>query len=194
MAGLSRPRDGPGDLEEDTAARDVRRSRGARLLNVAQSTLHYRLEGRTGGEPACKPGSVPPDRGPGDGHPSGTTVAGGLVRSTRRHRAGHPRAPAQFPRGGPSRPCSGWGLPSRPGHPGRWWALAPPFHPCRQEHRRSVLCGTFPRVTPGRCCRPPCPVEPGLSSTLPRSRGSTLTPRPSGRLVPRSGYAVRAPA
>ena len=29
----------------------------------------------------------------------------------------------------PSWPCSGWGLPSRPGHPGRWWSLTPPFHP-----------------------------------------------------------------
>ena len=26
-------------------------------------------------------------------------------------------------------PCSGWGLPSRPGRPGRWWSLTPPFHP-----------------------------------------------------------------
>src|ERR1700691_2048228 len=26
-------------------------------------------------------------------------------------------------------PCSGWGLPSRPGHPGRWCALTAPFHP-----------------------------------------------------------------
>jgi hypothetical protein len=30
--------------------------------------------------------------------------------------------------------------------------------------RRSVLCGTVPRVTPGGRCPPPCPVEPGLSS------------------------------
>jgi hypothetical protein len=29
----------------------------------------------------------------------------------------------------PFRPCSGWGLPSRPGHPGRWCALTAPFHP-----------------------------------------------------------------
>jgi hypothetical protein len=29
---------------------------------------------------------------------------------------------------------------------------------------RSTLCGTSPRVTPGRRYRPPCPVEPGLSS------------------------------
>ena len=34
--------------------------------------------------------------------------------------------------------------------------------------RRSVLCGTFPRVTPGGCCPPPCPAEPGPSSTLSR--------------------------
>jgi len=25
--------------------------------------------------------------------------------------------------------CSGWGLPSFPGHPGNWWALTSPFHP-----------------------------------------------------------------
>ena len=27
-------------------------------------------------------------------------------------------------------PCSGRGLPSRPCHQDRWWALTPPFHPC----------------------------------------------------------------
>jgi len=53
----------------------------------------------------------------------------------------------------PLQPCSGWGLPSRPGHPGRWCALTAPFHPClcaarRQHHRRSVLCGTFLQVAP----------------------------------------------
>ena len=31
-------------------------------------------------------------------------------------------------------------------------------------HRRCLFCGAFPRVTPGRRYRPPCPVEPGLSS------------------------------
>src|SRR6187402_2163655 len=57
--------------------------------------------------------------------------------------------------------CSGWGLPSRPGHPSRWWSLTPPFHPClcldvletltrllRVGHRRFILCGTLHRVTP----------------------------------------------
>src|SRR5579863_352317 len=35
-------------------------------------------------------------------------------------------------------PCSGWGLPSRPSHPGRWCALTAPFHPC--------LCGLAPTI------------------------------------------------
>jgi hypothetical protein len=35
-------------------------------------------------------------------------------------------------------PCSGWGLPSRPGRPGRWCALTAPFHP--------HLCGPEPAI------------------------------------------------
>src|SRR6266581_5613052 len=46
------------------------------------------------GEPACRPGSVHP-LARADGHPSGTAVADSLVRSTREHRAGRPRALAQ---------------------------------------------------------------------------------------------------
>ena len=45
--------------------------------------------------------------------------------------AGHPS---------PFRPCSGWGLPSRPGRPGRWCALTAPFHP--------YLCGAAPETGP----------------------------------------------
>jgi hypothetical protein len=52
------------------------------------------LNGLGKGEPACRPGSVhPPKRA--DGHPSRTAVAGSLVRSTRKHRAGSPRTLAQ---------------------------------------------------------------------------------------------------
>ncbi|MCW2828597.1 MAG: hypothetical protein JWQ67_2213 [Marmoricola sp.] len=107
----------------------------------------------------------------------------GSVRRTasRRHgwrpsisgcRCRHP--PATYPRARTDRPqalavrsCSRWGLPSRDGPPPRWWSLAPPFHPYRrsEEPRRSVFCGTFPRVTPGGRYPPPCPVEPGPSST-----------------------------
>ena len=47
-----------------------------------------------GGESACRPGSVRPLARAG-GHPSGTAVAGSLVRSTREHRAGSPRSLAQ---------------------------------------------------------------------------------------------------
>src|SRR5690606_1313752 len=34
----------------------------------------------------------------------------------------------------------------------------------RRPRRRSVLCGTVPRVTPGGRYPPPCPSEPGRSS------------------------------
>src|SRR6476620_11184934 len=49
----------------------------------------------------------------------------------------------------------------------------------RRSGWRSVLCGTVPRVTPGGCCPPPCPVEPGRSSAPP----SRATTRPPGRLI-----------
>ena len=52
------------------------------------------------GESACRPGSVRP-LARGGGHPSGTAVAGSLVRSTREHRAGRPRSLAQGATGSP---------------------------------------------------------------------------------------------
>ena len=52
------------------------------------------------GEPACRPGSVHPRETRAGGHPSGTAVAGSLVRSTREHRAGRPQSLAQAPRPG----------------------------------------------------------------------------------------------
>ena len=73
--------------------------------------------------------------------------------------------------------CSGWGLPSRPGYPRRWWSLTPPFHPCLcphpcgalrrawdAGHRRSTLCGTVRRVTPPGRYPATCSKELGLSS------------------------------
>jgi hypothetical protein len=54
----------------------------------------YQVRHLKGGEPACRPGSVRPLARAG-GHPSGTAVAGSLVRSTREHRAGSPRSLAQ---------------------------------------------------------------------------------------------------
>ncbi|GEM_PF-6444876 len=58
------------------------------------------------------------------GHPS-TRPTWGLLRCGA---GGQPKSHAW--------PCSGWGLPSRPSHPGRWCALTAPFHP--------YLCGTSP--------------------------------------------------
>ena len=44
----------------------------------------------------------------------------------------------------------------------------------KPEPRRSVLCGTVPRITPGGCWPPPCPVEPGRSSAvLPKEPDAT---------------------
>jgi len=56
-------------------------------------------------------------------------------------------------------------------------------------HRRCHFCCAFPRVTPGRCYRPPCPVEPGLSSRgrclsagdLPSTSGPESVARLRGR-------------
>ena len=57
-------------------------------------------------------------------------------------------------------------------------------YPKRVVRGRSVLCGTVPRVTPGGCWPPPCPVEPGRSSAPP-VRAVT---RPPGRLIRRRVY------
>ena len=48
---------------------------------------------------------------------------------------------------------------------------------------RSVFCGTFPRVTPGRRYRPPCPAEPGPSSTPPGSQAGAAAARPARPLL-----------
>src|SRR5215207_6015999 len=55
--------------------------------------------------------------------------------------------------------------------PRRRCALTAPFQPCRpvtstarHGRGRCVFCGTFPRVSPGRRYRPPCPAMSGLSS------------------------------
>src|SRR5687767_8106303 len=44
--------------------------------------------------------------------------------------------------------------------------------------RRSAFCCTIPGLAAGRCYRPPCPVEPGLSSL---SHRLTAAVRPASR-------------
>src|SRR5688572_8642084 len=117
------------------------------------------------------------------GHPSRPAVAGRLERSTRRlGRAAleRLRRTAANRRSFLTLLRVGFTEPHR--SPGVRWSLTPPFHPYQCEHWRSVLCGTVPRVTPGRCWRPPCPVEPGRSSAT----GSPPPTRPPGRLVRRA--------
>jgi hypothetical protein len=128
------------------------------------------------GEPACRPGSVPPLTR-GGGHPSGTAVAGSLVRSTREHRAGRPRSLTQGTVA-PLLTLLRVGFTEPPQSPAALVVSYTTVSPLPLlAQRRSVFCGTVPRVTPGRRYRPPCLVEPGPSS--PGLRPA----RPPGRLT-----------
>ncbi len=122
------------------------------------------------------------------GHPSRPVVAGGLERSTRR--LGRAALERLRRTAADRRPFStllrvGFTEPHR--SPGAlvvsYTTVSPSPALSPKRHRwRSVLCGTVPRVTPGRCWRPPCPVEPGRSSAT----GSPPPTRPPGRLVRRA--------
>ena len=143
------------------------------------------------GESTCKPGSVPPDRGPGGGHPSGTTVADGLVRSTRRHRAGRPRAPAQR---SPSAETTEdllltllrVGFAEPPGSPRALVGSYPTVSPLPVRALAVSSLWHFPAGHPGSV----------LPTTLPCGARTFLDglppPRPSSRLAPRAGYSEAA--
>ena len=134
--------------------------------------LPVQVRGLGGSGPACRPGSVPPPErfGGGGDHPSATTVAGRLVRSTRMlGRAALERILSDLAPGGV---CLAAPVARRTGG---------------LLHHRFTLTGPrtgglfsvalIPRVAPGGCWPPPCPVEPGPSSTRHRSG----EPRPPGR-------------
>jgi len=105
---------------------------------------------------------------PGGGHPSRPAVARRLQRPTR-GTCGRAARPSAWP-------CSGWGLPSRPGRPGRWCALTAPFHPC--------------------LCRPGAAIgglfSVALSCGSPRL-GVTQHPALWSPDVPRTGHHIRGP-
>jgi hypothetical protein len=96
----------------------------------------------------------------GGDHPSRPAVAGRLQRPTRRlGRAALERLRRNL--AVPSWPCSGWGLPCRPGHPGRGGLLHAPFHPypacdeavcslwhCPASHLGLPLATTLPFRSP----------------------------------------------
>src|SRR6201996_300591 len=60
-----------------------------------------------------------------------------------------------------------------------------PLPPAAGPGRRFVFCGTVPRVTPGRCYRPPCPAEPGPSSPHQVWRGRPADSLAAPRIGPR---------
>ncbi len=103
-------------------------------------------------------------------HPSARAVTGALVRPTRRLRRAAVPAPCAAPSPAqatgspsPSWSCSRWGLPSRAGHPARWWSLTPPFHP----YPHHEACTSRPLAV---CFLWHCPAShPGwaLPTTLP---------------------------
>ena len=148
-----------------THLRRLSSDRACALIRPALATgwPHRRSAERSVGEPACRPDSVPP-LARGGGHPSGTAVADSLVRSTREHRAGRPQSLAQGAVA-PLLTLLRVGFTEPPQSPAALvvsYTTVSPLPPLAQ--RRSVFCGTVPRVTPGRRYRPPCPVEPGPSS------------------------------
>jgi len=93
----------------------------------------------------------------------------------------------------PVRPCSGWGLPSRPGRPGRWCALTAPFHPhlCPFPggNRPSAVCSLwhFPAG------RPDWPLASILPCGAPTFLSVETTPRPPGQLTVPTSLAAEFP-
>ena len=95
------------------AARSSSRSRTSLSRSPPSGWGAQPGQGWAQGESACKPASVPGSPR-GGGHPSGTGVAAGLVRSTRGLGRASLRGRVAAAGASPIRPCSGWGLPSRP--------------------------------------------------------------------------------
>ncbi len=133
---------------------------------------------RRKGQTACKPGSVPAEAG--DGHSSGTPVAGRLARPTRA--AARKHACGAGPLAAPIRSCSRWGLPCRSRCRERGALLPHPFTLARRPETRRP--GGLLSVALSRGSPPPgvtrhrVSVEPGLSS-LPARTGRAAI-RPSG--------------
>ncbi len=141
------------------------------------------------GQAVCKPGSVP--AAAGDGHSSGTPVAGRLARPT--------RAMARKPACGPNPRSPLRGLApggvcpavAVAGDAVRSYRTLSPLPIGSSTERRSALCGTFPRVAPAG--RYPAPCFRGARTFLPprRARRAAIRPpdceslrRPTRRVKP----------
>lgn len=103
------------------------------------------------------------------GHLSGTAIAHGLKRLTRRVRGPH------HPLLSSLAPDGVWQAGQSPG---RRCALTAPFHRYREAcaARLCVFCATFRRVTPPGRYPASCPMEPGLSSPAWPERPPDLLP------------------
>jgi hypothetical protein len=112
----------------------------------------------------------------GDGHPSGSPIARTLLRPTRDPTAGNRRPCLALLRVGFAEPSS-----SPMTLVVSYTTVSPlpvaGFHP---RLRRSALCCTFRRVTPPGSYPAPCPVESGLSSTVPVHRHAATVRRARG--------------
>src|SRR5690606_5140315 len=114
--------------------------------------------GRKLAEPACKPGSVVGN------HSSRRIVTDTLKQPTRTRRGQR--------HGVPIRSCSRWGLPCRPVTrlAVRPYRTISPLPRIPEDRSAVSFCCTFRRLAPPRRYLAPCPVEPGLSSALPKER------------------------
>ncbi len=165
-----------------TAGRDCGNVESRRVVGHGRSRAErgdrFRPRSATkGGEPACRPGSVPRLRGAAVIHLGLPLPAAscGLPASIGRAALDRSRREPLVPlltllRVGFTEP------PQSPAALVVSYTAVSPL-PRVPDARRSVFCGTVPRVTPGRRYRPPCPVEPGPSS--PGLRPA----RPPGRLT-----------
>ena len=117
-------------------------------------------------------------------------------RRCRRPRAVHPRTRAGSPRTCAVRPCSGRGLPSRSGRPGRWWSLAPPFHPYRQSVATAAVCSLW--HCPADCSgwvlptALPCGARTFLDTVIQSYPPGTAAARPTPPRRDRRGGGGRA--
>jgi len=137
------------------------------------------------GEPACRRGSVPGSLAgvPVGGHPSERPTWGWVLL----------RGPGRAVRS-PVWPCSGWGLPSRPGHPGRWCALTAPFHPYLCPEGPSAVCSLwhFPAGHPDRLLAGTLPSgAPTFLDAVKRRRGH-LAGSPSRPVCPNRPVSARS--
>lgn len=137
--------------------------------HAPQQRLSGTLRRRRTSRPVRRVLLPPTVAGGGGDHPSWPAVAGGLARPTRR--LGRAALGCLLRGLAPGGVCRAAAVARGAG------GLLPHRFTLTGRGRRSVLCGTVPRVAPGGSYPPPCSAESGLSSA--RFPG----PRSPGRLV-----------